>query len=382
MRQHSLIRVSLALAIVVAATACGDRRIGAGPERIGPAMPIPCSAEPLRERTAGAAPFAYLGAGVRPQAAAFHGRTLFMTVFTPCAQWYELALWELDSTTGGATETYLGVTPAGLWHALAITADGTPWVGTRDLLVHRRADGSVERLVVPPAHDPVAADFVSRAGSSDASGAITALAAVGDALVLGRAGHREVTMFDTITRTFAHVPLREPFGEVKSLFALGTSRVAFGATRSIGDPLASRDAVGVLDVRTLELAYLPLLSGALDTRGGQLAYASWVLGPSGIRSELGVVQPDGAPRWKVDADDYDASAFAARGDGAVAVRLSGVRAEIAFLDARGRETRRVPFAAVVHPPGVSVPALAFALFGPGDALWFAVRGRPEIYRIP
>lgn len=368
------------LALAIATTACGDRRIGAGREAIGAAMPPPCTAEPVQERAPGIAEFVALGAGVRPQLAASHGPVLFMTVFTPCAPGSEIVLWELDTRTRSATATSLGISPNGLWHALGVADDGTAWIGTRNVLVHVRSDRTLETFSVPSAGSPVPAGFVSRAGSASPDGAITALAAAGDLVLLGRAGHHEITTFDTSTHAFDAIGLPRPYGEVKSLSTVGTAEVAFTATRSTSDPLGSHDAVGLLDLSTRGVAALPLRPGVLMAGGRQLGYASWTPTVAGIASELGVVTPAGAPRWTADAWQYDASSFAVRADGALAVRVGGSEAQIAFLDARGREARRVDFAAV-RPSAQSVPALAFALFGPGDALWFAVRGRPEIYRI-
>ena len=251
-------RLCLVLVLAVATVACGGRRIGAGPDADVPTMPSPCAIDFVDGRTIGIAPVASLGPGVRPQLAAFHGEILFMTVFTPCTPADEIVLWELNTRSHAATATPLGITPAGLWQALAVADDGTVWVGTRDALVHVHTDRSLERLAVPPARAPVPTDFVSRAGAGNAAGAITALAAVGDTLLLGRAGHREITTLNMTTQGFAHLTLPRPFGEVKAFLTLGSADVAFSATRASGDPLGSHDAVGVLDVGTERIALLPL----------------------------------------------------------------------------------------------------------------------------
>lgn len=374
---HRAVRLGFAVLLLIAAGACGGR-LGARPESA--AAPAPCATEIAADRTPGSPPFASLGAGVAPEQVAFRGDVVLFTAFAPCVETHELVLWELDTRTRATTSTSLRVTTGGLWHALAVAGDGSVWVGTRDVLVHVHRDRSLEWIAVPAAQAPVPPGFTARAGASGA-GAITALAAIGNVLLLGRAGHQELTAFDTVSERFAPIRLPLPFGEVKSIVAGPGPRAAFMATRSADDPLRVQDAAGLIDVPSLLVSDLPVVARTLGASGDQLAYAQWTAITGGVRSELGVLSPGGRLRWSVDAQAYDASRFAVHADGSLAVRLAGGAAEVAFMGADGHETRRVKFATTRDRSGASVPALALAAFGPDNALWFAVRGRPEIFRI-
>lgn len=371
--------IGLAALAAMVASACGGGYLGAKPDT--PMLPATCVTEGPQVRTPGIGPYLSLGPGVAPDLVAFHGETLFVTALDPCTDTHELVLWQVDTRSRATTAIPLGITTGGLWHALGVAEDGTVWVGTRDVLVHVHRDRSLEWISVPAAQSPVPAGFTSRAGAQNAVGAITSLAAVGDTLLLGRAGHREITRFDTIAQRFTHIVLPTPFGEVKTIVrAPGTSAI-FTTTRSSTDPTGTRDATGAFDVGSSRTAELPISSGVLVARGDSVAYVTWTATAGTVRADLSVVDARGAKRWSTDAHPYDATRFALRGDGEVAVRVSGAAAEVAFLGPDGLELRRIAYAATRDPAAPAVPALAFASFGPGDDLWFAVRGRPEIYRI-
>ena len=365
------------VAAVLLLISCGGR-LGAPPE--SSAASAPCTSDAPVVRTPGAAAYLTLGAGVAPELAAVHRETLFVTSFDPCADDHDLLLWQIDTTTKATQRIALGLNTGGLWHALAIADDGTAWVGTRDVLAHVHRDHSIDRITVPAAQAPLPPAFVSRAGGAGSNGAISAMAVVGPTLLIGRAGHHELTTFDTGTHVFGQQVLPPPLGEVKSAVT-GGGRAIITATRSGIDPLAGRDAAGLVDPVARSVVELPLLPGVLSASGDLLGIASWLAVPGAVRSELRVVDVRGAPIWSLDAQPYDATRFAVRRDGMIAVRAAGAAAEVAIIGADGRESRRVAYAAVRDPLSTAVPAFAFAAYGPDDALWFGVRGRPEIYRI-
>lgn len=368
--------VGALVTLALIASACGAR-VGVTEELVAAAPPSCVHAEP--ELSPGLAPVLAVPNTREVENVVVQAGILFATALDVCDDTPELVLWRIDPATRAMRGTPLGLAPGGLWHGLDVDDRGNAWIATRDRLVRVDASGTPSVLPLPAAAHRLPWEFGGHARAPHVWGFATSLAWSGDRVAIGRAGHREITLFDPAAARWSSVRL-DGHGEVVELRRYTSGTLAFTATRSDVDPLAGHGSSGFVDLPAATLSQVPVVASSIAAAPGSLAYRGPAMPPFGAAQALGVML-GGRSFWHRDAPGYDTSRFAVRADGTLAVRAAADARELVLIRPDGIEDRRVRFAAPAPGGRAPTPRLSAIAFGSGTSVWFALKGVPQLYRI-
>lgn len=365
---------AVVLAVVVSGLLATNRRERAAAS--GAPAPV-ASVSIAPSFSAGVAPAFSLPDDAHPIKATIAGKQLAMLA-TPAGQ-RTLALYTFEFATRLVRRIDLPLVGGGVLADIAASADGSLWIAAFDRLVHVRQDGTMQEFAIPrPRHvfPPALRGPSSPSGLPPTEdGQATALIEAGDQVLIGRMGYPEITRFDPNTATFTHLPLYA-VGDVQSFTGTSAGAVFFVVRRS-GVTTTLFDGIGMYEPSTERARRVEQAARAIASNGHLIAFSGYGLGllrPSGDRDAL-----------LHSSNAYDEHRVAIRSDDTLALKVAS-RPAIAFLDRSGAEIKRVEYAAVLGrtPGGGIAPydsALTFAVVGASDEVWFALFGRPDVYRI-
>lgn len=271
---------------------------------------------------------------------------------------------------------------AGSLAGLAAGHDGTIWVAAGDSLVRVDSGGGVRRLSIPrPRYvfPPELRGPASPAGlppTEDGQATALAIGAEGDVLI-GRLGFPEITTFDPRTSAFDAMPLPNGSGDVATFATGPQGLIFFTVNRSGTTPGLLFDALGIYDSRGHTARVIPQPARSVAANTQTVVVAGYGIGRiDGTGTIRGRVLPGAA---------YDETQIGLGSDGVTVIKVAGASPEVAFLDANGRELRRVTYAAVMtadRSGATRIYSSAFAfVVDVGGSNWFALFGRPEVYRL-
>jgi len=360
-------RPCLWLAAALLLVTCGDQS----------ATPLAAS-KPAPSFTTGQPALGALPDMAQPLRAVFTNSLLMVLASSPTDA--HLSLYEFDPRTRRSRSVPLAVDSAGLRAGLGVDDAGTVWVGVRDRLLRIDPSGHIESFATPPVIAQLPERLLQPQPSGAPNGArgfVTSLGIVGDRIALGRAESAELLVFDRTTRHFQQWMLPAGTGDIGELVVGPNEKVTFSIERSGIAAGVLNDRIGIADPKTGVIKTLDVPSRGLSASGGFVAAAGASLRV--FNEDLQEVRP-AAP-----ANTYDARHVALRIDGSLAVRVNASH-ELAIIDVRGRETRRIEYAVplVALSAGPNQPynaPLAFLTTARDDSIWFALLGRPEIYQL-
>lgn len=268
---------------------------------------------------------------------------------------------------------------AGVLAGLVVTADGLVWVAAGDGLVRVDVNRAVHRFALPPTRYDFPQGFKPADPSGlppTESGQATAVALAGQKVLVGRLGFPEITVFDPATSTFSAVDVRA-VGDV-SAFARGPAGTNYFTVNRSARTGVLYDAIGSYDNTTGAVTALLQPARSIASNGSTVAFAGFGIGQIDQQGQIG--------RPPVRSDVYDQSRIGVRSDGSMVVRAAGGQPEMVVMDSRGRELRRVAYSAVTITDRRGATTLyasapTFIVVDAEDSVWFALFGRPEVYRL-
>jgi len=327
----------------------------------------------------GERPVAVLPDTAQPVAVGFRGAQVLI-VGTPMGQ-NLTNLYGIDPGTGTAQRLASVGVSAGRLAALGVELNGTAWFGVNTSLVRVRTDGSTQQFSLPPATIPLPAGFggpPSPGGLPAAeSGQITSLVAKDGVVLIGRLGYAEITRLDSGSGAFEHVSTNA-VGDVASMVLGPGEHVFFTVNHSATTKGLLNDSIGVFNWSSRAVSTMRTPARCLASVSSHVAFAGY---------GIGLLDATGTPaRPTIRSSSYDESTVAVRKDGSSLLRVNSNDHAVAVLNAAGSEVNRVTYAAIMAKDSRNqdVPyssSFSFSAAAPDDAVWFALWGRPEVYRI-